>query len=115
MPNGNTRNLDATSMLTLNKDTGRGTFTIFVPNTAEDGDTIRIFVASGDMEQQIEVTFGEPGVTPGPDPTERDGFTADYTVTATSDRRLQNGGRQLDKVRRIEPQSGLADSRRQGG
>ena len=83
LPNGNTRNLDATSMLTLDKDTGRGTFTVFVPNNAEDGDTIRIFVASGAMEQQIEVTFGEPGVTPGPDPMD-DMFTAMHTVMATS-------------------------------
>ena len=82
LPNGNTRNLDATGMLTLNKDTGMGTFTVFAPNTAEDGDTIRIFVASGAMEQQVDVTFGEPGATP--DPMERDEFTADYTVTATS-------------------------------
>ena len=33
-------------------------------------------------EDHEAVTFGEPGATP--DPMETDGFTADYTVTATS-------------------------------
>ena len=62
LPDGNTRNLDG-DMLMLDEDTGMGTFTIFAPNSAENGDTIRIFVASGGMETQHEVTFGAADTT----------------------------------------------------
>ena len=79
---GNTRGISPSGIVDLDEDTGTGTFAIYAPNGAMDGDTIRIFVGSGDMEQMHEVTFGEPGATPGP--METDEFTADYTVDATS-------------------------------
>ena len=69
-------------VLTLDADTGMGTFTIYAPSNAADGSTARIFVSAGDVEITHTVTFGDPDATP--DPMERDGFTADYTVTATS-------------------------------
>ena len=69
-------------VLTLDEDTGMGSFTIYAPANAPAGSTARIFVSAGDVEITHTVTFGEPGATP--DPMERDGFTADYTVTATS-------------------------------
>ena len=100
-------------VLTLDKDTGMGSFTIYAPANVTAGSTARIFVSAGDVEITHTVTFGDPDATP--DPMERDEFTADYTVTATSDRGLRHGGRQLDKVRGIEPQSGLADTRRRRG
>ena len=65
LPDGNTRGV-VDGMVMLDKVTGMGSFTIFAPNSAEDGDTIRIFVASGTMEQQHDVTFGAASTTPGP-------------------------------------------------
>ena len=55
---GNVRNLPADGNLKLDTDTGTGTFTIYAPNGAMNGDTVRIFVGSGDMEQSHEVMFG---------------------------------------------------------
>ena len=100
-------------VLTLDKDTGMGSFTIYAPANVTAGSTARIFVSAGDVEITHTVTFGDPDATP--DPMERDEFTADYTVTATSTAGSGYGGRQLDKVRGIEPQSGLADTRRRRG
>ena len=81
LASGNTRYI-TNGMIDIDPDTGMGEFIVYAPNSAMDADVIRIFVSTGDMEQLHEVTFGEPGATP--DPMERDGFTADYTVTATS-------------------------------
>ena len=79
---GNVRGLDSSNNVTLDADTGMGSFTIYSPPGTVDGATVRIFVGSGDNEVSHIVMFGEPGVTP--DPMETDEFTADYTVTATS-------------------------------
>ena len=81
LASGNTRYI-TNGMIDIDPDTGMGEFIVYAPNSAMDADVIRIFVSTGDMEKMHEVTFGEPGVTPGPDPT--DEFTADYTVDATS-------------------------------
>ena len=69
-------------VLTLDEDTGMGSFTIYAPANVTAGSTARIFVSAGDVEITHTVTFGDPDATP--DPMERDEFTADYTVTATS-------------------------------
>ena len=44
--------------LTLDEDTGMGTFTIYAPSNAADGSTARIFVSAGDVEITHTVTFG---------------------------------------------------------
>ena len=49
--------------LTLDKDTGMGTFTIYAPSNAAGGSTARIFVSAGDVEITHTVTFG--AATPG--------------------------------------------------
>ena len=54
--------LDA-GTLTLDEDTGMGTFTIYAPSNAADGSTARIFVSAGDVEITHTVTFG--AATPG--------------------------------------------------
>ena len=80
---GNTRYLMTNETeLGLDPDTGVGSFAIYAPPGTMDGAKIRIFVSSGDIEQEHVVTFGDPDATP--DPMETDEFTADYTVTATS-------------------------------
>ena len=81
LASGNTRYI-TNGMIDIDPDTGMGEFIVYAPNSAMDADVIRIFVSTGDMEQLHEVTFGDPDATP--DPMERDGFTADYTVDATS-------------------------------
>ena len=83
VPSGNVRGLASGNNLELDEDTGMGTFTLYAPRDAEQGEVARIFVGSGDSEVALTVTFGDPDATP--DPMERDGFAADYTVTATSD------------------------------
>ena len=50
-------------VLTLDSDTGMGTFTIYAPSNAADGSTARIFVSAGDVEITHTVTFG--AATPG--------------------------------------------------
>ena len=69
--------------LTLDADTGMGSFTIYAPSNAPDGSTARIFVSAGDVEITHTVTFGEPGAMPPTDPMD-DRFTAMYTVMADS-------------------------------
>ena len=44
--------------LTLDSDTGMGTFTIYAPSNAADGSTARIFVSAGDVEITHTVSFG---------------------------------------------------------
>ena len=46
-------------VLTLDEDTGMGSFTIYAPSNAPDGSTARIFVSAGDVEITHTVTFGE--------------------------------------------------------
>ena len=82
LASGNTRYI-TNGMIDIDPDTGMGEFIVYAPNSAMDADVIRIFVSTGDMEKMHEVTFGDPDATP--DPMETDEFTADYTVTATSD------------------------------
>ena len=53
----------ANGALTLDKDTGMGTFTIYAPSNAAGGSTARIFVSAGDVEITHTVTFG--AATPG--------------------------------------------------
>ena len=45
-------------MLALDPDTGMGSFEVFAPRDAMDGETIRIFVGSGDLEEDYPVTLG---------------------------------------------------------
>ena len=68
-------------VLTLDADTGMGSFTIYAPANAPAGSTARIFVSAGDVEITHTVTFGDPDATP--DPMD-DRFTAMYTVMADS-------------------------------
>ena len=51
--------------LTLDADTGMGTFTIYAPSNAPDGSTARIFVSAGDIEITHTVMFGEALMMPG--------------------------------------------------
>ena len=112
LASGNTRYI-SNGMIDIDPNTGMGEFIVYAPNSAMDADVIRIFVSTGDMEKMHEVTFGEPGVTPGPG---ADGWVHRGLHRGRDlYRRLRHGGRQLDKVRGIEPQSGLADTRRRGG
>ena len=59
-----------------------GTFTLYAPRDAEQGDTPASSSAPATSEVALTVTFGDPDATP--DPMETDEFTADYTVDATS-------------------------------
>ena len=55
-------------VLTLDKDTGMGTFTIYAPSNAPAGSTARIFVSAGDVEITHTVMFGDapaPPAAPG--------------------------------------------------
>ena len=53
-------------VLTLDKDTGMGSFTIYAPSNAPDGSTARIFVSAGDVEITHTVMFGmAPSMAPG--------------------------------------------------
>ena len=63
-------------------DDGTAEFIVYAALDAEDGDHGRIIVRLGELQVIEAITFGDPDATP--DPMERDGFTADYTVTATS-------------------------------
>ena len=74
-------------VLTLDADTGMGTFTIYAPSNAPDGSTARIFVSAGDVEITHTVTFGEAGAMPPTDGTTDPMdhmFTAMYSVMADS-------------------------------
>ena len=51
-------------VLTLDSDTGMGTFTIYAPSNAPDGSTARIFVSAGDVEITHTVMFGMMGEMP---------------------------------------------------
>ena len=51
--------------LTLDADTGMGTFTIYAPSNAPDGSTARIFVSAGDVEITHTVMFGMALTEPG--------------------------------------------------
>ena len=55
--------------LTLDEDTGMGTFTIYAPSNAADGSTARIFVSAGDVEITHTVTFGAATPVEGEMPT----------------------------------------------
>ena len=70
-------------VLTLDADTGMGSFTIYAPANVTAGSTARIFVSAGDVEITHTVTFGDPGAMPPTDPMD-DMFTAMYTVMADS-------------------------------
>ena len=71
------------SMVEVDAAKGTGTFTILTPVEASQGDSATIRIIVDDVvKDTLTVYFGEPGVTP--DPMERDEFTADYTVDATS-------------------------------
>ena len=59
VPSGNVRGLDSNNMLKLDTDTGMGTFTVYAPRDAAPGETIRMFVSSGDSEESSTVMFGE--------------------------------------------------------
>ena len=61
---GNVRGLDS-GMLALDPDTGMGSFTVFAPRDAMDGEVIHIFVGSGDLEETHMATFGAAAPTPG--------------------------------------------------
>ena len=76
--------LDSDNMLEV-KD-GSGSFEIFTPVDAAQGDTALIIVrVDGQEVARHTFMFGDEDAGPGPtDPMERDEFTADYTVTATS-------------------------------
>ena len=52
-------------VLTLDADTGMGSFTIYAPSNAPDGSTARIFVSAGDVEITHTVMFGEALMMPG--------------------------------------------------
>ena len=71
--------LEAGNLLTLDADTGEGTFEIFTPLGAEDGDEAQILVRTGgEVKARHTVTFGE-AVAPMPM------LTAPTDVTATAD------------------------------
>ena len=70
-------------VLTLDADTGMGSFTIYAPANVTAGSTARIFVSAGDVEITHTVTFGDPDAMPPTDPMD-DMFTAMYTVMADS-------------------------------
>ena len=76
--------LDPGNMLEV-KD-GSASFEIFTPVDAAQGDTALIIIrVDGQEVARHTFMFGDEDAAPGPpDPMERDEFTADYTVTATS-------------------------------
>ena len=65
-------------ILTLDSDTGMGTFTIYAPSNAPDGSTARIFVSAGDVEITHTVMFGMMGEMPP-------GMPMNVMAMATSD------------------------------
>ena len=66
VPSGNVRGLASGNNLELDEDTGMGTFTLYAPRDAGQGEVARIFVSSGDSEVALTVTFGEERLTPWP-------------------------------------------------
>ena len=65
VPSGNVRGLDSNNMLELETDTGMGTFTVYAPRDAEQGEVVRFFVSSGDSEVSGTVMFGGEPMMPG--------------------------------------------------
>ena len=59
VPAGNVRGLTSGDDLVLDTDTGMGTFTVYAPRDAGQGELARIFVSEGDSEVSGSVTFGE--------------------------------------------------------
>ena len=57
-------NLDAVGNLILNTNTGMGSFEIFAPLDAKDGDTGRIIVGSGTFQQIKSITFEVENTAP---------------------------------------------------
>ena len=57
--------VDPNDVLTLDMDTGMGTFTYTLPRDAAAGETFSIFVGEGDMEVEITVTAGDAPTAPG--------------------------------------------------
>ena len=56
VPSGNVRGLEpAAAISSWTKDTGMGTFTVFAPRDASQGEVARIFVSSGDSEVALTV------------------------------------------------------------
>ena len=63
---GNTRYI-SNGMIDIDPDTGMGEFIVYAPNSAMDGDVIRIFIATGDMEVPHTVMFGMNNLPMGAD------------------------------------------------
>jgi hypothetical protein len=80
VPSGNVRGLDSNNMLELETDTGMGTFTVYAPRDAEQGEVVRFFVSSGDSEVSGTVMFGGEPMMPG-----MPGMPMNVMAEATSD------------------------------
>ena len=66
LASGNTRYI-SNGMIDIDPNTGMGEFIVYAPNSAMDGDVIRIFVSTGDMEQEHTVIFGMNNLPMGAD------------------------------------------------
>ena len=82
VPSGNVRGLASGNNLELDEDTGMGTFTLYAPRDAGQGEVARIFVSSGDSEVALTVTFGETVMMMPPMEL---GAAMDLTATANAD------------------------------
>lgn len=55
----------STEELTLDENTGMGTFTFVMPRDAEDGEPFSILIGDGDMQVEVLVTVGDETMAPG--------------------------------------------------
>ena len=62
---GNTRGVSPSGIVDLDEDTGMGSFTVYAPPGVSQGQVVRIFVATGDMEVMHTVMFGTAPTMPG--------------------------------------------------
>ena len=57
--------VDSDDVLTLDANTGMGTFTYTLPRDAEQGEPFSIFIGEGDIQVEVMVTAGMDPTVPG--------------------------------------------------
>ena len=76
----------------LDQHTGEGTFRIFTPLTASNGDQALIIIGSGDTEITHPITFGEPPMAPGMPMNVMAEATSDTEITVSWESPADDGG-----------------------